>query len=318
MQNINQKLIRPKAIHPGATLGVVCPSKWAPEDEILSIGKMYEERGYKILYGNTPFLRDHQFAGSPNQRAQDIEKMFADPDVDAIVCARGGYGANRVIPLLNYELIRKNPKIFMGYSDITMLLHSMNQQSGLVTFHGPMFVSYKPEFVPYNWENWENIISGKSPLTLTNPSDLPPRVLKPGKASGPFTGGNITLVANRLGTPRQINCDGAILMLEDIHEYLYAFDRYLVHLRQSGSLENIQGLLVGELVDMQDEDIPFGKTTDEIIMDVFGDMDIPIVSNVACGHGQYQMTLPIGHPCEIDATETLFSIKFHESPVSPN
>jgi len=316
LSNSGSTMIRPKALLKGGTIGVVCPSKWAPKEELKAVQKIYESHGYKIKYGKSPFLRDNQFAGTPEERARDIEKMFPDPDVDAIVCARGGYGANRVIPLLDYNVIRQNPKIIMGYSDITALLHSINQQTGLITFHGPMFVTYKQEFIPYNWEMWESIVSGKSHIEATNPPDLKFNVLKPGVASGLLMGGNLTLIANRLGTPGQVDFDDSILFLEDIDEYLYAYDRYLVHLRQSGTVDKIKGLIVGELEDIKDDTIPFGKTTDEIILDVFGDLDIPIVTNVACGHGKYQMTLPVSHPVALDVSSDSFFLSWDESPVT--
>lgn len=307
--------MKPKSLHHGDTLGIVCPSRWTPEEELRFIQKIYEEQGYRIKYGKSPFLRYNQFAGTPEERAKDISDMFADPEVDGIICARGGYGANRVIPLLDYDVIKQNPKIFMGYSDITTLLHSIQQHTGLITFHGPMFVTYKKGIIPYNWECWKEIVSGKSKMEITNPPDLKPNILKSGFTSGPLMGGNLTLIVNRLGTPGQIDFDGSILFLEDIDEYLYAYDRYLVHLRQSGTVDKITGLIVGELVDMKDDEIPFGKTPDEIILDVFGDLDIPIVTNAACGHGKYQMTLPVSHPVTLNVSSDSFTLTWDESPV---
>ncbi|MFQ6604116.1 MAG: LD-carboxypeptidase [Fidelibacterota bacterium] len=311
------EIMKPKAIHKGDTIGVVCPSKWAPEDQVYAVKQLFEEQGYRVVLGKTPFLRENQYAGTPEERARDIEAMFANPEIDAIVCARGGYGANRVIPLLNYDLIRDNPKIFMGYSDITALIHSIRQRSGFITFHGPMFVTYKNGFISYNWNIWEAVISGKAPLRMENPHELKPHILKPGSAEGMLSGGNLTLINNRLGTPEQIDFRDTILFLEDIDEYLYAFDRYLVHLRQSGTVESIRALIVGELVDMKDDSIPFGKSTDEIIMDVFGDLNIPIVSNVACGHGAYQMTLPVILPAELSVTSDSFVLTLPQAAVRP-
>lgn len=309
-------MIKPPAIKRGATIGVVCPSKWAPEEELHPVQKFFEDRGYGIRYGRTPFLRDNQFAGTPEDRAEDIMDMFDDPGIDAILCARGGYGANRVIPLLDYGLIKSNPKIFMGYSDITALLHSIQQKTGLVTFHGPMFATYKKGFIPYNWDAWEAVVTGEKPAWIKNPPEMKARSLKPGMARSRLTGGNLTLLINRLGTPWQSNFDGKILFLEDVDEHFYAFDRYLVQLRQSGTVDNITGLIFGELVGMQDDAIPFGKSTDEIILDVFGDLDIPIVTNVACGHGKYQLTLPISIPSSLKVTEKDFSLRFDELPVT--
>ncbi len=310
-------MIKPKALKKGDTIGIVCPSNWVPEDQLYAVQRIFEAQGYKIKYGKTPFLRNNQFAGTPEARARDIETMFADPDIAAVICARGGYGANRVIPLLDYDLIRTNPKIFMGYSDITALLHSIQRHTGLITFHGPMFVTYKDGFIPYNWHTWESVLSGNAPLRLKNPDDMPVRVLRSGQAEGILTGGNLTLINNRLGTPGQVDFQDTVLFLEDIDEYYYAFDRALVHLRQTGSVEKIRGLIIGEMVDMKDDKIPFGKTIDDIVMDVFGDLDIPIVTHVACGHGHYQMTFPISLPVNLTVTTADYKLTFSQSPVIP-
>ena len=260
-------------------------------------------------------MKDNTFAGTPEQRANDINNMFANPDIDAIICARGGYGSNRVLPLLDYNLIQANPKIFMGFSDITGFLTSITQKTGLITFHGPMLSTFKKGIVNYNFDLMENILAGSESVTIQSPSGLPACILKPGKAKGPLWGGNMCLLINRLGTPDQLNTAGAILFIEDIDEYLYAFDRMLVHMKKAGMFENIKGLIIGELVDMKDYDDPFGKSTDEIVMDVCGDLDIPIISNFPCGHGIYQATLPISIPVQLDANSDSPSLTFLESPV---
>ena len=242
--------------------------------------------------------------------------MFTDPSIDAIVCARGGYGGNRVLPLLDYDVIRDNPKIFVGYSDATGALSSIAQRAGLVTFHGPMLTTWGRKTVDYNMATLRRVLSGESDVRIDATPECPARVLRPGKASGKLWGGNLTLVNARLGTPDQIDCDGAILLIEDIDERLYAFDRMMLHLRSTGSLERIAGLLVGEMLEMGDSDVPFGKDVDEIVLDVCGDLDIPIVSNFPCGHGDCQATLPVSHEIVLDATGEQPFILIPDSPVS--
>ncbi|MBT4054442.1 MAG: LD-carboxypeptidase, partial [Candidatus Marinimicrobia bacterium] len=236
-------------------------------------------------------------------------------DIDAIICARGGYGANRVLPLLDYDLIQANPKIFMGFSDITAFLISITQKTGLVTFHGPMLTNFKKGMVNYNFDLMENILSGSEYKAIQSPSELPACILKSGRTKGPLWGGNMCLLINRLGTQDQLNTDGAILFIEDIDEYLYAFDRMLVHMKNAGMFKNIKGLIIGELVDMKDYDNPFGKSTDEIVMNVCGDLDFPIISNFPCGHGIYQATLPISIPVQLNANSNSPSLTLLESPV---
>ncbi len=309
-------MIKPYALKPGATIGIISPSSWMDESDLKTAVSVFEDKGYTLVLGESVFKKEDSFAGTPEQRAKDIHRMFANPEIDAIICVRGGYGANRVLPLLDYDLIRENPKIFMGYSDITGYLSSITQQTGLITFHGPMLTTFKKGDVPFNFNIMEKILSGDTSISISSPPELPGRILKPGKASGPLWGGNMCLLVNRLGTKDQIDTKDVILFLEDIGEYLYAFDRRLVHMKEAGVFENINGLIMGELIEMKDQTIPFGKSTDEIIMDVCGDLDIPIISNFPCGHGVFHATMPISIPVELDAETSSPKLSLLESPVN--
>ena len=307
--------IKPQKLQAGARIGIVNPAYWMEEERLQRAVGVFEELGYEISLGRTTALQKNQCAGSPAERAEDIMSMFADPAIDAIICARGGYGGNRVLPLLDYEVIRANPKIFVGYSDITGLLTSITQNTGLITFHGPMLSTYGKQTVQYNLDVFHQVLGGEDNIKILSPPACQARCLNPGVASGPLWGGNLTLLIERLGTDKQLDTSGSILLLEDIDEKLYAFERMMLHLRSSGSLAPIKGLLVGEMLEMGDSKTPFGKTTDEIIMDVCGDLDIPIISNFPCGHGDYQATLPISHDVEIHAGETNPHILIPASPV---
>ena len=277
---------------------------------------VYEAQGYELVPGKSTQLKQNRFAGSPGERAADIMAMFEDPTIDAIVCARGGYGSNRILPLLDYDLIRKNPKIFVGYSDITGILSSISQKSGLVTFHGPMLSTYIENTIPYNMETFQRILSGNDDIRIESTPDCVARALRPGRAKGALWGGNLSLINERLGTPLQVDTRGAILLLEDLDEKLYAFDRMMWHLKNSGSLDHINGLVVGEMTEMGDTKVPFGKDIDDIVLEICGDLDFPIISNFPCGHGDYQATLPISHEVEIVARKNDSYILISESPVS--
>jgi len=309
-------MLRPKSLKRGHRIGVVSPSYWLEKKGLGNAVTVFQKKGYEVQLGDSVYLKDGPFAGTPQQRANDINQMFSDPNIDAIFCARGGYGANRVLPLLDYDLIQSKPKIFMGYSDITAFLTSITQKTGLVTFHGPMLSTFKNKLVPYNLDTLVNVLSGKENIRIVEPNELKPTILKSGKAIGPLWGGNMCLLVNRLGTKNQLNTDGVILFIEDVDENLYAFDRMLFHMKESGMFENIRGLIVGELTEMKDQTIPFGKTTDEIILDVCGDLNIPIVTNFPCGHGNYQATFPISLPVELRADNNFVELLFLESPVS--
>ena len=296
-------MIKPSMLKPGCRIGVVSPSYWLKKQDMEKTSKFFQDKGYTMVMGNSNSMKWGPFAGTPQERADDIHHMFSNPKIEAIICARGGYGANRVLPLLDYNLIRDNPKIFMGYSDITAYLTSITQKTGLVTFHGPMMVSYKKGFVNYNFQTMERILNGTPDFKIESPESLPARILKPGIAMGPLWGGNMTLLINRLGTSDSLDTDGVILFLEDLDEYLYSFERMLVQMRTAGMLDNIAGLIIGELHEFKDQDVAFERNTDEIVMDICGDLEIPIVSNFPCGHGTYQATLPISIPVELYAKQ---------------
>ena len=296
-------MIKPSMLKPGCRIGVVSPSYWLKKQDMEKTSKFFQDKGYTMVMGNSNSMKWGPFAGTPQERADDIHHMFSNPKIEAIICARGGYGANRVLPLLDYNLIRDNPKIFMGYSDITAYLTSITQKTGLVTFHGPMMVSYKKGFVNYNFQTMERILNGTPDFKIESPDSLPARILKPGIAMGPLWGGNMTLLINRLGTSDSLDTDGVILFLEDLDEYLYSFERMLVQIRTAGMLDNIAGLIIGELHEFKDQDVAFERNTDEIVMDICGDLEIPIVSNFPCGHGTYQATLPISIPVELYAKQ---------------
>ena len=309
-------MIKPKSIKVNSTIGVVSPSYWLDENVLKNTAKFFTELGYNIEISKSNSLQWGPFAGTPQERADDLHRMFVNPKIDAVMCARGGYGANRVLPLLDYDLIRKNPKIFIGYSDITAYLTSITQKTNLVTFHGPMLTTYKKSWINYNYNLMNRVLTGENNINIEPPESLKTRILKDGTGSGPLWGGNMSLLINRLGTLDTLNTNGVILFLEDIDEYLYSFERMLVQMRTSGMFDQINGLIIGEFEDIRDQEVRFGRNTDEIILDICGDLDIPIVSNFPCGHGKYQATLPISITTEIDTTKKDSPITITDSAVT--
>ena len=309
------KQTKPGKLRAGARIGIVNPAYWLEPDRMQRAVNVFRDLGYEVVLGKSTGLKENQNAGSPQDRAEDIMAMFADPSIETIICARGGYGGNRVLPLLDYNIIRQNPKIFVGYSDITGFLTSIAQKSGLITFHGPMLTSFGKQTIQYNLDTLLQVLSGQQDIRIRSTEACRARCLKAGTARGPLWGGNLTLVIERLGTDDQIDTAGSILLIEDIDEKLYAFERMMLHLKNSGSLARIKGLVIGELLEMGEGKAPFGKNTDEIVLDVCNDLEIPIISNFPCGHGDYQATLPISHDVEIHADGKECQIIIPGSPV---
>ena len=308
-------MIKPKELKPDSTIGIISPSYWLDEKVLKQTSKHFTDLGYKIILGSSNFLRDSPFAGTPQDRAKDIHEMFKNPKVDAIICARGGYGANKVLPLLNYDLIKNNPKIFLGYSDITAFLLSISQKTELITFHGPMLSSFKENFIDYNYLHMLQVLQLENKRKIFSSPTSPVKVLRSGIGRGTIWGGNMTLIINRLGTPNALSTENIILFLEDVNEYFYSFERNLIHMYESKMLNNIKGLIIGELYNFKDEPVPFRKNTDEIVMDICNKLDIPIISNFPCGHGKYKCTLPISIPVELNVTSNKPYIEILEDAV---
>ncbi len=308
-------MLKPPKLNAGATLGIVCPSYYIDKKIYQRTAQYFTQNGFRIIEGRTLNLRNNLYAGTPEERASDVIDFFRNPEVDAIVCARGGYGANRVVPLLDYNVIKNSPKIFIGFSDITALLLSITQKTGLVTFHGPMLTSYKNGFVEYNFKHFVDILCGKQLQVIKSQSDQEIKVLKHGKATGALWGGNLCLLINRLGTSGQLKTDGCILFIEDTGEHFYRLDRMLYHLKEAGTFDNIEGLVIGEMTDLKDTDPPFGYSIDEIVLDVCEGLDIPIITNFPCGHGKYQATLPISMPVELKTDNDEPMVTVLQSPV---
>lgn len=241
--------------------------------------------------------------------------MFADPAIDAIFCARGGYSAWRVVDELDFEVIRQHPKIFMGYSDITNLLLAISAESGLVTFHGPMLVTFKDGPAPLSFDHLREVLSGERLSTDLGAMEGV-RVLRAGAGRGQLWGGNLYIVTSFLSTPRHLDTKGRVLFVEDVNEPYHKLETMFQHLRRSGLLDGISGLIVGEITDIPQEDTPFGRTVDEIVLEACEGLEIPIVTGVPCGHGQTILTFPISLPVELRAGDDTAELTFLEAPVA--
>jgi muramoyltetrapeptide carboxypeptidase len=242
-------LTRPHALRPGDTVGLITPSSYTSDpDELEFAARVVRFFDLRLKTGKNVGQRAGYLAGSVAQRVSDLHDMFRDPDVKAIFAVRGGYGAAQLLDRIDYDLIRANPKIFLGYSDITALHLAMQKRAGLVTFHGPVATSH---LSAWSQNGLRKALFETQPIGLvTNPPDsnaLRPghtmRTVRSGKARGRLAGGNLTLISTTLGTPFEIETRGRILLLEDIEEDIYRIDRMLTHLRLAGKLDGVAGIV---------------------------------------------------------------------------
>ncbi len=296
--------IRPKRLQPGDTIGIVTPaSPMIPERLAKGIAYL-QARGYRVVEGQHVHAQRGYLAGTDRQRAEDLNRMFADPEVKAIICSRGGYGVSRLLDDIDYQALRQHPKIFVGYSDLTALQLAIWQRIGLVTFSGPMVaVEMGKGIHPFTEEHfWRTVTSDDLFGPLPHPEGESLQCVRPGKARGRLLGGCFSLIAPLLGTPFMPDLEGTILVLEDIDEEVYRIDRYFAQFRSAGILDHIAGLVFGTFINWQpsEPDKPY-LTLEQVIEDYVSERPIPVATGLAYGHGEAKVTLPLGVEAELDA-----------------
>lgn len=296
---------KPAALRKGQTIGLIAPSSALLEPERLpKCVEALEDAGYRVKTHESCVSRDGYLAGPDALRADAVNRMFMDDQIDAIFCVRGGYGATRILPCLRYDAIRQNPKIFTGYSDATALHSALLTRANIVTFHGLMAV---PDFArdegpdPFSMESFFRAVSDPSPTGfLKNPDGRPLFAVASGQAVGPLIGGNLSLVASCVGTPYAYRFDGAVLFLEDVNEKLYAVDRMLHQLKNAGVFDRCAAILLGAFTGCESGRPDADERLLRLFNDLFGGLRVPVLSGLQCGHLTPKLTLPFGVSCKVD------------------
>lgn len=303
---------RGKPVLPGQTIGIVAPSAAVADDAIEKGLAVLHDLGYKTMLA--PHCRQHwgYFAGTDEERARDIEWAFANEEIDGIVCLRGGYGATRLLPLLDYDLIKAHPKLFVGFSDITALHTAFLQRANLATIHGTMVMSLGRRPVPYTKEAFAQGLQEPYPtgtISLPRPGVL--ETIVPGEASGPLYGGNLMLLSAMTGTPYALDGKDGILLMEDVGEEAYALDRMLCQLEQSGLINRIKGIIFGEFARCEPtESTPYEFTVKEVVYEYAKRWGKPAVWGFPAGHGDNNAWLPLGVPFSLSLTDTTANVSY--------
>lgn len=315
----SSSLIRPRALRPGDTVGLITPATYVSDpDRLLLAERTIRYFGLRMKRGRNVGRRSGYLAGSVQDRLDDLHAMFADPEVKGVFCIRGGYGSAQLLDRIDYSLIRRNPKIFLGYSDITSLHLAIGKQAGLVTFHGPVVLS---RYTGYTRRYFRKALFETAPIgVVANPPDDDPlrpshllRTIRGGKARGPLIGGNLTLLCMSLGTPYELDTRGRIFFIEDIAEEPYAVDRMLTQLRLAGKLDAAAGIVFAECQDCRPRDYkPSYESTfsiGEVLDNILGGLKIPVLSGMTLGHTNDQATLPLGVMATLDADKGELAIE---------
>jgi len=313
MPTADRQLAKPPALRRGDTIGIVAPASNVKQADLEAGCAALRQAGYKTFYLDSILERDLYFAGTAARRLRELEEMFERDEVRAIVCARGGYGANYLLRDLDWKKIQKHPKIFIGYSDVSSLLTQF-VDSGLVAFHGPMAAKDWAHDDGVNLESWI------AALTQPAPWDVPINdgvvALTEGQAEGRLYGGCLSILVASLGTPFEIKTDDTILFLEDIGAKPYQIDRMLMQLKLAGKLENVRGLIFGEMIDcVQAANQDY--TLQEVIMRIVGELNIPVAYGLKSGHvTSDNITLPLGVKAKLQVEKEQVGIKILESAVT--
>jgi muramoyltetrapeptide carboxypeptidase len=305
-------IIKPPRLRKGDVIGLIAPASTPSSEEKILKGALYlEQLGYRIKCGKHIRTVYGYLAGSDDERSADFNDMVHDKNVKAIFAIRGGYGTPRLLQKIDYRALKANPKIIVGYSDITALQLAIFRKIGLVTFSGPMTGSEMwRDFDAYTEEKfWRLLTSNKKIGTMKNPANEPWLTLRAGKASGRLLGGNLSLLACLMGTPYQPAMENSILVLEDVEESPYRVDRMLAHLLNAGILHKLQALVFGKFTDCvpNNPNDPF-LTIDQVQEDFVNKIECPAVANFQYGHIAKKLTLPWGLKTKIDTKKNKLEI----------
>lgn len=297
--------ILPPALQPGAHIALIAPSSPVYEEENRQKAiRLLEGMGFTVTVGQSCHEQRGYLSGSDLIRARDVNSAFANPEINAIVCLRGGYGAARLLPMLDYDTIRDNPKPFVGFSDITALHCAFQVMCGLVTFHGPMAGAHWQVGLRENNSRslWLRAMSDTSPLGLMeNPDGTPFEAFREGNAEGILVGGNLTVLDNLLGTEYMPDLDGKLLLLEDVGEKPYRIDAMLTQFRNTGLLSKCAGFILGDFTDCGGDPSKPTLTLQEIFAELLP-QGRPILQSVHAGHGKDKITLPLNIPYRISGS----------------
>lgn len=307
-------MIKPKALRKGDTIGLIAPSSPIREDNTAEVEKSVaalKAQGFNVVVGESCYSRYGYLSGTDEVRAADINRMFSDKGIDAVFCLRGGYGTPRILDMIDYEIIRSNPKLFNGYSDITGLHIAFNKICELVTLHGPTpAYEMTGDFPAFSKESYLRAITSVEPLgELVNPDGEEIKCLVPGKAEGRLVGGNLSLIIATIGTPYEIDTKDRIFFIEEVGEHTYRVDRMLTQLRLAGKFKDCAGVVLGDFANCDVEyGDDYGLSLLQVFKDIISPAGKPVIHNLKAGHCSPKITIPLGVKAQLDADRCSLSI----------
>jgi len=303
-----------KPLPEGGTIGVPAPSgPYFNRSDVLRGVEWWESRGYRVKLAEGIWDRDDYVAGDPRSRARDLTALFADPDVDVVQCLWGGTGAAQTLPHLGFDAIAESPKPFVGYSDITSLHTAIRQRTGLATFHGPGLATMgDPERKDFTRDRLLAALRGEAGEVPRDPDDPYVRAIHGGKVTAPIAGGNLWTLQHSMGTPWEIDLDGTIFFFEDVDLPPYQLDGMLWQLREAGKLDDVAGVVVGEMFkcDWREDrpETPRTKSLEDVLEERLAGLGVPVLYKLPLGHGKHLATIPLGVTAMLDADDGRLTI----------
>ncbi|MDN7244733.1 S66 peptidase family protein [Planococcus shenhongbingii] len=300
--------IKPRRLKKGDTVGVISPSSPPNLENLKKALPFLEQLGLKVKMGKSVEAKNGHLAGTDDERLADLHAMFEDPEISGIICAGGGYGSARLAESIDFQMIKENPKIFWGYSDITFLHSAIGQYSELVTFHGPMLASDvgKEEFHERSARMFGQLFG---PFELHYSEEISPlTALSAGIAQGELVGGNLSLLRSAIGTKFELDVKGKILLIEDIDEEPYQVDELLNHLRMARKFDEVAGIAIGDFKNSEPKKKERSLTLDQVFDDYFSELKVPVVKGFKIGHCEPHFSVPLGVEARLDADAKTLTI----------
>lgn len=286
------------------TIGVVAPASARRGDRLARGLEILQERGYREATGDHLYDKHGYLAGMDRGRAEDLTTMFANPEVNAIICSRGGYGSVRMLEYVDWDVVRSNPKVFVGFSDVTSVHLAMERHAGLATFYGPMVVTHGAGLSQIAADTFWRLLTDPDPIGPLDTAGASLQTLVSGKAEGPLAGGCLALLAAAVGTPEAPDFEGRIVVLEDVGDPAYRVDRLIMQLRRSGILERAAGFVIGTVTGWEKEEDQAGPpaiTLDDVWRDLIAPLGKPTITGFPFGHVPNPLTIPLGCRAILDA-----------------
>lgn len=298
--------IIPPYLQPGDTIGIICPSGYMAEEKVNAAIQKFKGWNFKVQSGKTIGNQFNYFSGTDEDRLNDLQQMMDDDSINAIFCARGGYGMGRIIESIQFKKFINHPKWIIGYSDITVLQTHLFSNYHIASLHAPMAAAFidAEKSNPYI-QSLYDALTGKK----TNYEVSPHPFNRDGKTHGTLVGGNLSLLAHLTGTSSEIETKNSILFIEDVGEYIYNIDRMMYQLKRSGKLKKLKALIVGKFTDSKDTTIPFGQTAEEVIRDAVKEYDYPVCINFPVSHEKENYSLKIGIKYKLTIAEDKVVLK---------